>query len=60
MNPCFHCSAPAVEQYTFVLDIECVLGEVWVCRACLELLLTADRITLGEDFTHDFNATKPL
>lgn len=60
MKPCVHCATPAVEQYTFVLDSERVLGEAWVCRACLDRLLAADRITLGEEFTHGNEATNPL
>lgn len=60
MKLCMHCSAPAVEQYTFVLDGDRVLGEAWLCRACLDTLLTTDRITIAEDSTRDYDATKPL
>lgn len=59
METCVHCSAPAVERYTFVLDGHRVLGQAWVCRVCLEALLAAERIAVSGETISDADASRP-
>lgn len=35
--------------HTFLLDGYRVLGQAWICRGCLDVFLTADRIDIGGD-----------